>query len=1400
MLFTASIILLMYATDSQNAVFFQTQILRDMSNRIFNKTLIDSIVETAQTKILSDVLPVFVETSHAHVLAQYILSLNYSEANLLKTQLKISQLIENCDYIHVSDKQKRLYLQRSENFVETTPKNLCHMQSTSVPLELQEKYTNICEQVALVSSDINANVETSKHISTYYNLYDELKALYQSVKTADFVAFHSIVDDMSIIYPCPDNSFISDNYQYRKDLYQQHVLQLSSVRQHFETDTILMILDGSELLSVEMLNEIKLLASIYASSISLNVNLRIAFVAYEMQFINDGGFEPLVTTLNSLLEKIQDFDPIASHLGYYVSLRSLTTLINDFIGIGVGNKTTSIVYIGYGIVEDATPSITSISNLSFYSIVIADTLAENAYGQQIAKNLKKHLIDFTNFMHGHIQCMDFTTLLFSAELFQEITDLDDMIKIHRILSERCSSAFYQCIKESNYTSYWMGNRQTSKRRRKIIEACKSQLPPDEQSKFTNCVMPSLIAADYDLPFRSNTQGNILLNRYRHKLLLESEFLQPEHYNIKLSLVKSGWMTNETVLAMSTPVYAELPFYGKRLMGFLAVGLNNIETSSNTNMVTLLSTDNYKIVWPGFSLEHDDRLSRFSNVNQKTSEYITEYGFYRSDMINLKQLIDLQTEMYQFSYSMILELIKDPYMYYAQLPNVFRDYGSNSMIILENYNLKHVCLLNHLCTEPDTRVGLYDVLIYNGQFRVEEYPRALFRVRIIIIEEYSISTHGLLLPFDSATMAHPFYKDPDAQSPSLDEFDLFTWINRLISGTSFFSPYIIDPCDKFESSLCPSFGLKVYVTNEYINALTSSGMTAGKTTTIRCACSLLDFYSYVDKIYPPASANKVSRPEKTFLYAMIYPSTRYKQICKSWYMNITVQRYLIQFLEGDATSNTQDVPCCGSEIALDSLPIMQVCASEFSIVYWEFAKNSYRIMASILEDILAKWTMDVPTTKLTELEILLSNAYYLPPPQIIVLLNPSLGIYLATHYVDFLYTDLMNSMQTEYGLLTSKLCRNVSAIALLSKYSTEQIDKYFSYIARASNIYIDVPFHRVKSLFKVVLLERVDMAEERVNNIIDDARNSIGGITGDVVALLINQYGISMASSSLDHPTLKRLDENAKLRIIGSLLYHNDILSLYNNKNFEYIVLPLSELKYKRQLYEVQQCVTNTRWSNDVSEIYSEMREKDMKNIATNSFFVENKGYNEEIFIYLSLPSIFIDDVQVEQLNMPGTILGNCSVGKMGSLITLVCIDLKTTISTQLLWERITLNKGEYLDIEKMPTVDWYHIDLDTYRIKSYFDWFFKPQKSMWKEYKYFESPLWLPETGYNDPVKSYCIDLIYGLDVYGYSPQFLKTELLLISQRVVEDILIICIIAVVIICLLVYLASRIYLCILLTRY
>lgn len=44
------------------------------------------------------------------------------------------------------------------------------------------------------------------------------------------------------------------------------------------------------------------------------------------------------------------------------------------------------------------------------------------------------------------------------------------------------------------------------------------------------------------------------------------------------------------------------------------------------MVTLLSTDNYKVVWPGFSLEHDDRLSRFSNVNQKTSEYITGTAF------------------------------------------------------------------------------------------------------------------------------------------------------------------------------------------------------------------------------------------------------------------------------------------------------------------------------------------------------------------------------------------------------------------------------------------------------------------------------------------------------------------------------------------------------------------------------------------------------------------------------------------------------------------------------------------------------------------------------------------------------------------------------------------------------
>ncbi|KAE8304918.1 hypothetical protein GL50803_008023 [Giardia duodenalis] len=1400
MLFFTAVFLLMHATANQDAVFFQTQVLRDMSDKIFNKTLVESIVGTSQAKVLSDVLPVLVETSHAHVLTQYILNLNCSEANLLRAQLKVSHLIESCNYAQISARQKRIYLQRSEDFVEMTPKNLCHMESTSVPSELQKKYTDVCQNVALVSSDTNTNVETSKHISAYYNLYAELRELYQSVNTADFVAFHSLVDDMSIIYPCPDNSFVSDNYQYRKDLYQQHVLQLSSVRQHFETDTILMILDGSELLSVEMLNEIKLLASIYASSISLNVNLRIAFVAYEIQVINDGGSEPLVTTLNSLLKKIQDFDPITSHLGYYVSLHSLITLITDFVGTDIKNKTTSVVYIGYGIVEDATPAISSINNLSYYSVMISDVLAENAYGKQVARNLKKHLTDFTNFMRGHIQCMDLTTLLFSAELFQEVTDLDDMITIHRILSERCSSTFYQCIKESNYTLSWRADRDVSKRCRKIVENCKSQLPPEEKSKFINCVTPSLIAPDYDLPFGSNTQGNILLNRYRHKLLIGSEFLRPEHYSIKLALVKSGWMTNETVLAMSTPVYAEFPFYGKRLMGFLVIGLRSLETSSNTNMVTLLNIDNYKIVWPGFSIEHDDRLSYFSNMNQKISEYITEYGFYRSDMIRLKELIDLQTETYRFNYNGTFQLIKGLSTSSMKLPNIFSDSESSSMIVFENYDLKYVCLRGRLCAEPDTRVGLYDILIYNGKFRAEEYPRALFRVKVIILEEYAMSTHGLLAPFDSKTMKHPFYKDPDAYPLPLDGEPLFSWIGTLISGTPSSTPYIIDPCESFKSTLCPVLGLRAYVTNEYLDAITLPTITADKATSIRCACPLLDFYSYADKIYPAAVPDKVSRPEKIFMYAMIYPSTRHKQICKSWYMDITVQRYLIQFLEGNTESSSQGVPCCGSKITLDSLPLMQVCAMEFSMVYWEFARNSYRIMASILEKILATWTMDLPAIKDNKLEILLSNAYYLPPPQIIVLLNPSLGIYLSTHYVDLLYTDLMTSLQTKYGILTSKLCRNVSAIPLTSSYSTEQINKYFSYLARVSNIHIDVPFYRVRSIFKVVLLERVDMVEERVNGIITNAHNNIDGITADVEALVINHYGVSIASSSLGYPTLKRLDENTKLRIIGSLLYHNDVLSIYDNKNFEYLVLSLAELKYKRQLNRVQQCSIDTRWTDDISKVYSEIREKDLRNIATNSFFVESKGYNEEIFLYLSLPSIFIDDVQVKQLDMPGTLLGSCSMGKMESLFTLVCLDLKTTISTQLLWERIALNKEKYLDVEKMPTTDWYHISLETYRIKSYFDWFFKPRKSMWEEYNYFESPFWLPETGYNDPIKSYCIDLIYGLDVYGYSPQFLKTKLLFFSKKAAEDVVIICTMAVVGACLLIYLISHIYLCILLTRY
>lgn len=1400
MILLVSILFFIFATDNQDAVFFQTQILRDMSNKIFNKTLIKNIVEDAQTKVISDVLPIYVETPHAHVLAQYILVLNHSEANLLKTQLKVAQLIERCDYTMMSIRQRRLYLQRSETFIETAPKDLCHMDITKVPPELKQRYNNICGKVALVSSDINANVETYKHISTYYNLYDELKDLYNSIKTADFVAFHSIIDDMSIVYPCPDNSFISDNYQYRKDLYQQHVLQLSSVRQHFETDTILMILDGSELLSVEMLNEIKLLASIYASSISLNVNLRIVFIAYELQFINNGGHEPLVTTLNSLLKKIQDFDPITSHLGYYVSLRSLTTLINDFMGSEMENKTVSIVYIGYGIVKDATPSITLPSNPSYYSVIIADALAESTYGKQIAENLKRHLIDFTNFMGGHIQCMDLTTLLFSAELFQEVTDLDDMMKIYRILSERCSSTFYQCIKDSNYTSYWRANRKAFKECRKIIEYCKSKLPVEEQSKFTNCVMPSLISADYDLPFGSNTQGRILLNRYRHKLLLESEFLRPDHYSIKLSLVKSGWMTNETVLAMSTPVYAELPFYGKRLMGFLVVGINSLETSSNTNVVTLLNTDNYKIVWPGFSIEHDDRLSYFSNVNQKTSEYITEYGFYRSDMVNLKELIDLQTEVYQFNYDEIFKLLKSPPTYYIQVPNVFYDYESDSTIIFENYDLRHVCLRNRLCTEPDTRVGLYDILIYNGRFRSEEYPRALFRFRIIILEEYSLSIHGMLAPFDSTTMKHPFYKNPDLYPPSLNELYLFTWINTLISGSTITSPYIIDPCVGFNSMLCSTFGIDIYVTNEYLDPHRSSTVIKNKPEKFRCACSLLDFYSYADKIYPPEAQDKVSRPKNPSIYAVIYPSTQHKQICKSWYMNTMVQKYLIQFLEGDTSSNPNNILCCDSKINLKDIPLMDVCAKEFSIVYWEFTKNSYRIMASILEDVLKSWTMDVPTQKDNKLEILLSNAYYLPPPQIIVLLNPSLGIYLATHYLDILYTDLMVSVDTNYAILTSRLCRNISAVPLIVGYSMEQINKYFGYIARSSNIHIDAPFHRVKSLFKIVLLERIDMAEERMNDIIDSARSKISGHNWAVSALVINQYGISVASSNPDYPTLKRLDEDVKLRIIGSILHQNSILSIYSNKGFEYIILPLSELKYKRHVYGVEQCSTETQWNNDVSEIHSEMREKDVKNIATNSFFVENKGYNEEIFIYLSLSTIFINDVQVEQLTTPGTIIGNCSMGKMETLLTIVCLDLETTISTQLLWERVILNKENYLDIENMPTKDWYHVVLETYRVKSYFDWFFKPQKSTWREYKYFESPLWLPNTGYNDPIKSYCIDLIYELDVYGYSPKFLRTKLLLASKIVTKDIVISCLIVIATICLLIYLISRIYFCILLTKY
>lgn len=500
---------------------------------------------------------------------------------------------------------------------------------------------------------IDTSTKTWEYQSTEYytedvliGLYDTVAALHDDTPSSLFTIFTSYADGASRIYPSIQNPIINSNVSFRKFLSSEDSRTLPYMRAHIIGPPIAIVLDVGSFYMPEPFDRLKSLVLTFLDVIAPETPVLIILVGDHITLPLDLGY----CYLYSCYYKVADFLTNLKHLEYNLGFLPTSESLADAITLASDLLTGSVVlvaYFGFGILDIPLPTFTTTFGVALITFQLSfdECLAvSNKQYYKIASNLR----EFTSRMHGSLFVAGNHRDYFRDEFLSHMSECP---------------AFQQYIKQQpNSILHKSSDMSTTKRQTNFLTsdapssndsaasapltfstavACYLEICCNNGSNksVTDVDGTNFMCADPKVfgPHILNIETNdSSVKRYNDISLFTFALrrIWPRNLDIAVTLMNSGWRSQDPVLMLSIPVYALMRFRGVVLIGTIAVGFDPeklIGVSTFSKYLLMLARKHEEIVWPsvlttlnyhGIRLHEADPKSRVEDNIINSPEIIT----------------------------------------------------------------------------------------------------------------------------------------------------------------------------------------------------------------------------------------------------------------------------------------------------------------------------------------------------------------------------------------------------------------------------------------------------------------------------------------------------------------------------------------------------------------------------------------------------------------------------------------------------------------------------------------------------------------------------------------------------------------------------------------------------------
>ncbi|TNJ27411.1 hypothetical protein GMRT_11287 [Giardia muris] len=1158
-----------------------------------------------------------------------------------------------------------------------------------------------------------------EYISLRADHFNTFSTLLKRNADLSFVAYHSLVDEITLIYPYIESPTApTATERYRSLLYQQQPIKFPAVYQHFESAQLLLIIDCSSSLTPMGFEKLRQRVRLLLTSIASTTRVQVLLLAQGFFLIGgdegDEGYQPITEILEDTLERLDEIDNKAIGLGKYVSFKSLTQALLVVLGEEKKEKETlspTVIFFTYGLADDMVIDDAQLLGLSIrlHALVMEPSLAIDCYGSQLVDVMYANLWKFVTAIRGKLTFLNL--------------DVSDMYGVDKAVLD---------LNETIPDQYCHLQQSCSALRRKDLNAPQGTTLSLAMKQET-CIPLSQFSPIYDLPIRDITSPLIEEMLLRHLILLSLEYLFPFEYNVKLTVSLDGWLNSEPVLLLSIPIYAEQPLYGMRLMGVVSVGITLQLFSNYLPLQPFLIADNLRVVWPPLPLQMMVQNVFLTGIVEQLKTFVTNNGFHRPEFTNIQKLLGTHYSMAQVTLDSVKNKLFRPM---GEVRDVYTSSNNVTSILFLHGNVFHARLLKHPGTAPDSRIGLYTiVLAVRREKERDETPETeaitYMLLRIMLVELYvTICQAGMPNSFSSDLIVPPTTYPTISLKPMAK--GIHRWLENQIGDTYRTSRLVLNPCVNVSTLICNIIPMLEYIPEAYLN----SQQQPAKDYSSLQPRPLSEFYQYAPEIYKPAGTGSQLRFTVPMLYVSFFSTDDHViDRCSEWLMEPATQCAIIKLLS-TKLKITSTIPLT-SICDTDPPVATSNCFSRFSTLYWTSLRDRFLILADTMTQLIQALPAD--TTAENELLTNLTIAFYVPPPRILILIDQASNLALYSHFVDtHTLFAIQSSLESSMPVLLPRICRDTMVERSINS-EDPMVDRYFTYLAIRKPILQDFPLVRAHPTATLIVLERIDLIESRFDQAITEVTTLLNRAPEPLVVAAISSDGTLIASNDHTHPLGYRIDETNQLRLLCNILLINGVINIYGDLKMQYSTSRMVFQRSVRHMKYLQHCGANIPWissrlmiptNNNLDIGYEEY--------AFNTFFLQDRQYDRQIFMHLKLKETVHSRVARVTLTLPAYIPSDCAIMEAHEVFVMACLRLNTTLVALLMMDSMESAVEPAIPIWIVDDYDWYPINITNILPSRRFVYPVRP---------FVSNHSW----NFRNPLTEYVSQLIHGCGTYGFS-------------------------------------------------